>query len=271
MKRSAKLFIILASAVIAFCFAGCVMLSDTYKNGDEYSAGNTEFDGSRIKSLDISWRSGSITVSRHDKDTVTVTESCGSDLKKEQEVHTWLDGKVLHIQFCKSGEPFFFKMSEKKLEIKIPRDMELDELSCSSASGDMFFEDIAADTINCASASGDITIEQKGESSSIKAAASSGDIDITSDKTDKIEANSSSGEIVLRLNSMPAETEAASASGDVKLFVPENVDFTAKVAAASGDFDSDMPLVKEDGRYISGDGSNKINISTASGDISIEN
>ena len=91
MKKSAKLFIILASAVIAFCFAGCVMLSDTYKNGDEYSAGNTEFDGSRIKSLDISWRSGNITVSRHDKDTVTVTESCGSDLKKEQEVHTWTE------------------------------------------------------------------------------------------------------------------------------------------------------------------------------------
>ncbi len=269
MKRITALFIVLLSAVSAFCLSGCVMISSTYNNSDRYSAGDREFDGGKVRSLDIEWESGSIEIIRHDADTVTITEGCKSDLKEEQQVHSWLDGNVLRIRFCRSGEPFFFKMSEKKLEIKIPRDMVLDDLSCTSSSGDMLFKEISAETINANASSGDMTIEQKGESSSIKAATSSGEIDITAEKTASVETAASSGDITLRLESMPDDVTAATSSGNIKVCVPEDAGFTVKAATASGDFDSDLTLTKEGSRYVYGNGKCEMELAASSGDICI--
>ena len=307
MKRIINVLIILMAAAATLCFSGCVVITEKYSNADKYSAGDREIDGSKIRSLDINWNSGSVTVSRHNKNTVTVSENCKTDLKEEQEVHTWLDGDVLRIQYCKSGESFIFKTVEKELVINIPMDMMLVELNYNGSSGDSLIEDISAESINIdvssgdtkiirssansfdvESSSGDITIDQIGDTSSIDADSSSGKIYITSenaddinassssgsievraDEADTVSADSSSGDIILRFSNMPSDTDVDTSSGDVKVYVPENADFSAKIDTSSGDFDNDVALSKKDSKYIAGSGTNKLNISTSSGDICI--
>ena len=308
MKRSFKIAAVLMTALMAFCLTGCVSISDTYSNADKYSAGNAEFKGSGIHSLDINWNAGKVTVSKHDQDTVTVTESCKTELKDSQKVHTWLDGETLRIQYSKSGEAFIgFRNLDKELEIMIPSDMELSELCYDGSSGDLILNEItagninadvssgdvrlldcSADSIDVDSSSGDIIIEQKGESSSIEADASSGDIDITAEKVTEIEAEASSGSIdisvqeaksvdtetssgktTVRFANMPSSADIETSSGDVKIYVPANADFTADVDTSSGDFDSDIALVRDGSSYISGNGSNRLSVDTSSGDVKI--
>ena len=308
MKRSVTLIIALLTAVIAACFTGCVSISSSYPDSDKYSSGNASFNGSEVRSLDINWSSGKVTVSKHDADTVTVTESCKHELKDSQKVHTWLDGDTLRIQFSKSGETFIgFNSYEKELEIQIPQDMELSALSYDGSSGDTIFEEIAAETISvdvssgtvkligCSAknfdvdtTSGDIIIEQKGESDTICAEATSGDIDITAEKVGELEAEATSGDIelrvqeagsvdtettsgraVLHLDTMPASTDIEATSGDIKVYVPEDADFTADIDTSSGDFDSNFALSKDGSSYTRGKGINKLSIETTSGDIKL--
>lgn len=289
MKRSVTIMLALLTAVISSCFTGCVSISDTYSDSEKYSSGNAEFKGSEVRSIDINWSSGSVTVKRHDSGSISVTESSRHDLRDSQKVHTWLDGDTLRIQYCESGETFIGMSSpQKSLEIMIPEDLELSELCYDGSSGDAKFENITADAINvelssgdtdiigCSaktfdveSSSGDITIEQKGEAASIEAEASSGDIDITAEKTGELDAEASSGRIVVRLENMPADTDIDTSSGNVKVYVPEDADFTAEIDTSSGDFDSGLALVKDGDNYTKGSGTNKLSIDTSSGDIKI--
>ncbi len=309
MNITIKVFGVIIAAMMTVSMAGCVSISESYSNADKYSAGNTGFNGSDVRSLDINWSCGKVTVSRHDQDTVTVTESSKDDLKDSQKVRTWLDGNILRIQFCKSGEAFFFKQVDKELEVKIPMDMELDDIDYDGSAGGLFLEEITAATIeadvssgtvsltDCSakeidaeSSSGVIIIGQKGESDIIKADTSSGSVEIKAEKVGRIEADTSSGRIevnadeagkvetesssgknVLRFGTMPSETEIDTSSGDVKVCVPENAGFTLDIDTSSGDFDYDVPLSKDGGSYISGDGSSKVKIDTSSGDIYVTN
>jgi len=289
MKKTIVFVIVLLTAAVTACMTGCVSISRTYSNSEKYSSGNTRFRGIEVRSVDINWNSGKVTVSKHAEDSVTVTESCKNDLKDSQKVHTWLDGDTLRIQFCESGETFVgFGSLEKELEIMIPEDIELNVLSYDGSSGDAVFKDITADTISAdvssgdikligcnakkfdvESSSGDITIEQKGEAASIDAEASSGDIDITVEKAGELDAEASSGRIVVRLAAMPADTDIDTSSGDVKVYVPENAEFTADIDTSSGDFDSNLELSKDGDTYTKGSGTNKLSIDTSSGDIKI--
>ena len=308
MKRSIALVTAIITAAAAVCLTGCVSVSEKYADADKYSAGNANFNGSDVQSIYIDWSSGDVTVTRHDTDTVTVTETSKEDLKDSQKVHTWLDGDTLRVHYCKSGETFIgFRSIEKNLEIQIPQDMELYTLSYDGSSGDSLFEEITAETISvdvssgdtriigCSAkkfeaetSSGDITIEQKGEAESISAEATSGDIEISAEKAAEVEmeatsghielaaqeaksvdAETTSGNIVLRFGKMPADTDVDATSGNIKVYVPEGADFTADIDTTSGDFDSNIALSKSGSKYTSGNGSNTLDIETTSGDIKI--
>lgn len=307
MKNTVKIAAVLMSAAMALCLTGCVSIGESYSNADSYSSGNAEFSSIKINALDINWSVGKVTVSRNDKDTLTVTESCSKELEDSQKVHTWLDGDVLRIHYSKSGETYFFKQPEKDLEIKLPPEIELKDITLNGSSCDSFIDAVTAenisvdvssgdtDIIGCIaknisvdSSSGDITIDQKEECDSIEADASSGDVEITAEIADEINADTSTGEIeisvskaravsadastgnaTLRFAEMPSETDVDTSTGNVKVYVPENADFTADIDTSTGDFDSDLPLTKDGGSYVSGNGSNSLSISTSTGDITL--
>lgn len=278
MKRSVKIIAAVAAAAVLALTAltSCINIANTYDHADMYSAGDVEVPGD-IEELDIDWSSGSVTVSRHDSDTVSVTETCKEKLDDEQKVHTWLEGKVLHIRYCKSGAVFTLNNAEKKLDIKLPKDLTLKKLGYDGTSGDSVFENISADSfkidissgsadlIGCTSAdfdldasSGDLSLDQKGSSDRITADVSSGSIkikaetagdittectsgsiDITVGTAKTVSADTSSGKINITADKADSVTTDAT-SGNTELRLA-NMPANTKLEATSGDIELFIP------------------------------
>lgn len=306
MKLTAKLITVLMTAVMIFSLTSCVANVNIYDHGDSYTAGDFE-TSSEVTALDIDWSSGFVNVSYHDKDTVSVTETCNVELKDSQKVHTWLDGKTLHIRFCKSGESFNLTNAEKKLDVKLPKNTKLEKLSYDGSSAEATFEEItaadfsidtssgditlsgcSANTFDIDSSSGDIILSQTGETEKLSADSSSGSLTVDAEKigelkadtssgemkfniasADKVTTDSSSGDVELRLGAMPAETDMDASSGDITLYLPKDASFTADIDTSSGDFDSEFSLSKKGDTYVCGEGTNKLDIDTSSGDVKI--
>ncbi|SEL03046.1 Putative adhesin [Ruminococcus sp. YRD2003] len=309
MKTSAKIMTALTAASMIFPLTSCVLSynASVYDHADSYSAGDFETT-TAITALDIDWSAGNVDVSYHDKDTVTVTETCNVELKEAQQVHTWLDGSTLHIRYCKSGTNFSLDNAEKKLEVKLPKNTELKDLRYDGSSAGSHFDGIyaenfsidtssgaaqldscSADIFDIDSSSGNIYFTQTGESDKITIDTSSGNINLEAEKVgevstncssgkaeldvksaEKISTDSSSGDVKLRLGAMPSETIMDASSGDITLWLPKDADFTADIDTASGSFDSDIPFTKKDDTYVCGSGTNKVSIDTASGDVTIK-
>lgn len=306
--KTAKRFLVVMGLAFALgSLSGCMNFGSRYANADKYSSGDQEFED-QIENLDINWSSGSLTVKRHDDKTITVKETSNEDLSDSKKVHTWVDGKTLRIQFAKSGESFSFTNVEKKLEICIPKDLKLDDLSFDGSSCDSTFEDIEADdvsidvssgdtklidikakTIDIDSSSGDVNVEQKGETDKLVVDTSSGSIDVKGEtitkmsfdsssgkvsadveKSESVKGDSSSGSYKLWFKQVPSDTEIDTSSGDVTLYLPKDSDFKIDVDTSSGDFDTEHNLSKDGHTYTSGSGSNKFYIDTSSGDITVK-
>ncbi len=304
MKIRHGIVTLIMAAAAAICMSGC-NIGNFYSNANKYTSGDREITD-EISQIDINWTSGSVSVSRYDKDTVSITETCSDKLEDSKKVHTWVDGKKLRVQYSKSGESFWFKSYDKKLEIKIPKDMKLDDLDFDGSSsdinldeleaehiridvssGDVKVTDCSAKTIDADSSSGNVTIEQKGESDSISADSSSGKVRITAEKVGKISVDTSSGRAAvdvkeaktvkidtssgdseLSVDKIPSNVSIDTSSGDVKIYVPEDSEFEAEVDTSSGDVDSEFAMSEKNDTYTKGSGGNKMSIDTSSGDVS---
>ena len=307
MKKMMKKLALILSAAAMVCAAGCANPAVAYEHADQYSAGDFKTD-SAITALDIDWTSGSVTVAHHDQKNVTVTETCNVSLRDDQKVQTWLDGSTLHVRYCKPGTNFNLSDAKKELEILLPNGMELDTLDCDCTSADTTISDISAKTIaadvtsgilqlsGCSasdfeidSTSGNVTVDQKGSADTLKVTSTSGKLLITAEtvktlnlhstsgdtelsvqQSDSVSAGSTSGNETLHFGAVPASVDIDTTSGKAALFVPDSADFKATVDTASGKFDSDLSLKKDDDTYTAGSGSNQIKIETTSGDIVIK-
>ena len=309
MKTNAKIMTALTAASMIFPLTSCVLSYNVnvYDHAGSYTAGDFETTD-EITDLDIDWSSGTVDVSYHDKDTVSVTETCNVELKEAQQVHSWLDGKTLHIRFCKSGENFNLDNAEKKLEVKLPKNTELKSLSYDGSSAGSHFDSIYAENFsvdtssgaaqldNCSAdifdidaSSGNIYFTQTGVSSKINVDTSSGSLSLTADtvaelntdsssgkmeldiaSADRITTECSSGDVELRLGAMPSETIMDASSGDITLWIPKDAGFTAEVDTASGSFDSEVAFTKKGDTYVFGSGDSKLDIDTSSGDVTIK-
>ncbi|MBQ9899073.1 MAG: DUF4097 family beta strand repeat protein [Ruminococcus sp.] len=312
MKKALSLTaILLATAFGLISTTGCAALvtgsGTTYSNADKYTPGNIEITDT-ISEVNICWTSGTMELTYHDADTVSVKETCKVELSEDKQVHTWVDGETLWVQFAESGAELLSNESDKHLEVELPKDVPLNavtfsgsscdytiygieagSMSASSSSGDGKLTGCTAKNITANSSSGEIEITQTGESESIRADsssgritinaeeagdiradASSGEIDISVTKADKINADASSGDITITAQEMPSDLRADTSSGDVIIYLPENADFTAEIDTSSGDLDSDIALSKKGSSYIAGSGDNSVKVDTSSGNITIK-
>ena len=74
----------------------------TYANADKYTAGGTEITD-RVRNLDVNWTSGKVILAYHAEETVTLEESAKRSLPDDEQMHWWLDGNTLHVQYAKAG------------------------------------------------------------------------------------------------------------------------------------------------------------------------
>ncbi len=305
MKLTHKLIVVVLAISALACLSGCS--GNIYSNADKYTSGDREID-EKIEQIDIDWSSGSVNVSRYDGSCVSIKETCSDDLKESKRVHSWVDGKVLRIKFGKSGEMFMFSSPDKKLEVRIPKDMELTDVKLDGSSCDSEIKDIEADhiyvdistgdvevidckakSIDADSSSGDVYISQQGSSDTISADTSSGEVEIKAEKVKKmnvdtssgkvtadvqqaerVDVDTSSGNVELTFSSVPSDLSVDTSSGDVTVYVPKDPDLEVEIDTASGDFYSEPSCSRDDDTYTYGSGGNKFDIDTSSGDIKIK-
>ncbi|MBO4876675.1 MAG: DUF4097 family beta strand repeat protein [Ruminococcus sp.] len=308
MKTAKKITAAMTAIVMLGSLGSCMSfnMGNQYANADKYTAGNRDFT-EKINNIDIDWSSGSVDVEYQEGGKFSVTETSDKSLREEEQVHTWLDGDTLRIQFCKSGTVINGNVN-KKLSVKIPKDTSLSSLDLDGASCEYIFDSISADSIDvdiasgdgnlkdCSaktfkidSSSGDLVMSQKGSADSIETdsasggvvitaenvgtidcGSASGKIDITASEMNSFRASTSSGTVTASLSAMPENIKISSASGDVGLTLPEKADFTLDYDTASGDLDSTLAMKKDGDNYISGSGKNKMEIDTSSGDVTIK-
>lgn len=306
MKTVKMITAAVTATVMLGSLGSCMAISvgNTYPNADKYTAGDRDFS-EKVSSIEIDWSSGSVDVEYQDSDKVSVKETADKSLKESEQVHTWLDGETLRIQFCESGIVSTGDSGNKKLSVKIPKDTQLRVLGLDASSCEYTFDSIAADSIDidvssgdghikdCTAksfeldaSSGDLEATLKGSCDSINTDSSSGTVSITADSVGTIDCDSSSGKINItasEANSFKASTSSGTvttawgavpssmnidtSSGDVSITLPEKSDFTANIDTATGDIDSTLAFKQEGSKYICGSGKNKIEIDTASGDI----
>ena len=311
--KATKFIISAVLGAAMLCLSGCAVSisnvgnigsSTTYPNADKYTAGDREIK-EEIHALDIEWPSGAVTVSAGSGKTVSVKETTAAKLTNDLKVHSWTDGDVLRVRFCKSGSSYN-KPEPKTVEITVPESIRLENIGISAASADVDCSGLSvkkadfssssgklqysgtADRFNSSASSGDISfsgesgeisatassgaveINQRGKCEQINVDTSSGRISIDAEQTAKLTASSSSGKKDIRLKEVPQNLRLTSSSGDVTLTLPEQSDFTADINTASGSVNYELEMSKKDGNtYVCGKGKNNVTIDTSSGDVSI--
>ena len=306
MVNMKKILAVAAGLGAAVTLAGCGVTfgsSVSYTNADKYTAGNREITD-KIDTLDIDYISGEVTLRTTDRNALNVEERARKELYSEQQVHTWVEGSTLHVRYCAAGNGIDLNNLEKRLTIEIPSDWELGDVAieltsgdvicrdletvnfdCSASSGDMDVE-VSADTIRMDATSGNINLVQKGESREISIEVSSGNVCGDIENVDSLSVSSTSGNVDIECKSagsfrsdtssgtgnysfekMPESIASEATSGDLTFFIPSNPDVTVRVDQTSGDFNYDLSFAKDAEKYIAGNGTNRMDLSTSSGDI----
>ena len=250
MKRSVIAVILL---VLVFALGGCAAITAhagsacIYDNAERYSAGDAEFT-ERVESLDIEWISGNVRVVTAKQDSVTVSETVSGQISDDLRVHTFLDGSALRVRFRKSG--LNAGTDSKDLTVTIPEGTALSSLKIESALGDITIDSVTADTCEIETAMG--TAETIGADFR------------------ELKIESASGDTKCGLARAPENAAISSAAGSVTVSLPKDAGLTLKTDLAVGSIHSDFSMAKVNERYVIGDGSGKMKIEVAVGDINLK-
>lgn len=311
MNRSQKIktamvgcALILAAAVVLAVSGVFNAAGLTYENADKYTAGEAVISDP-VKSLDVEWVNGSVTIETHEQNTVTIRETANRSLDDGTKLRWWMDGDVLRIHYTKSGLNINLNL-EKKLILTLPEGTVLEKASINATSGDLIIPALKAEKLELGTTSGNITAEAEaaevvsettsgnqhvklsGETAELRAGSTSGSIELEAGTVGKAKAATTSGGVRLtaenageaKLGSTSGnlyaslgtvkELTAGSTSGSINVSLPEALGFTVRVSTTSGDFEYGMPLTRNGDDYVHGDGSAKVNLSATSGDVRID-
>ena len=276
----------------------------SYANAEKYTAGDTELSGD-IKKLEINWTSGKVNIAYHAENTVIVKETADKAMDDNQKLRWWLDGDTLRIQYAKSSIHIGWNL-EKELTVTLPESLKLEEAKIGLTSGSLTAPDLKAEKVELdvtsgsidASAeaetaainatSGKVTFRLKGDADSLTVRSTSGHVSLEAEKVKEVQVGSTSGKMELHVEEagkVSAESTSASiladvkkadklrissTSGSVTAAVSPEPGFTADINTVSGSVNTDVAVTRNGNRYICGDGSMEIDVSTVSGSIRIE-
>ena len=297
MKRLNRFFasIVVAAMMLGFC--GCsnsdidvldiTKTNYLYDNGDKYEAGDRDIT-EKIESINIAYMSGEVVMTETDADVVSIKETSPKELDDKRKVHTWVDGSTLYVRYCASARGLELNNLDKKLTIDIPRNIELSDVKLELSSGDADIS-CSAKNYDLNASSGGINLTQRGDSDSINMEVTSGGISVNYESVDKINVSASSGSIYLKGNSvndfksevtsgngdytfnqLPKSASLSASSGNINIYIPKDADLTLTAKKSSGDMSTEHAFTKDGDTYVSGSGTNKMNVSVTSGDIMIK-
>ena len=273
-----------------------------------YSFGSGELTD-KVERIEIEWSSGKLELAQQEGSSIRIDERSQTELTEKQKVHWRVDGTTLHIWYSdpKTVDILDFNFGvSKDLTVTLPESLRLDameigvassevrgivnadKLTVDSASGSIELTTDASE-LEVDTASGDVRIRHSGELkkadfdtasgavegvlgnvSELSAGSASGDLRFSMLSAEKVEVDTASGKVLLSCGNTPAALDVETASGNVELTLPGDADFRMEVDTASGKFRSEIPLAMQDDEYLAGSGRGEIEISTASGDITLK-
>lgn len=265
----------------------------SYRDANRYEVGSGQVRADQVKSLEINWIDGEVSVQVYDGDTVRFTETSDKNLKKEDQLRFLNDRGTLKIQYKKSGRNFFSfggSSLNKKLVVEVPKSLaeSLGELSVDTVSGSTKISGVHAKKITLDSTSGDLIVMQSravdcsADSTSgtfeaddfeveneLEVDTTSGDLRVKGSVAN-LEFDTVSGSLNLDSRICPEKIVTDSTSGDVTIAIPENQGFTYKYDAVSGSIQCDFEVVQREGKGTYKDGNASFSFDTVSGDITIK-
>lgn len=283
-----KFYICLLACMLAAGMTGCVLTGNTpsmnrYNEAEKYASGNFSYAAEGVIRVEADWAAGNITVVQSEDGTLKVEET--GELTEEQRLHWLLEDGVLKIQYCAPGYTGTFPLKSKALTLEVPVgiDLSIDSVSGNVSLGDGSFEVLHLDTTSgkidfgtvsaqkCRldTISGDIMGDTLLCKNSLKADTTSGRVGIDWLEVPEAELETVSGSIDIKL-CQGQEAEIQSTSGRITLILGETLG-GADICfeSASGSFHGDG-YKAEDGRYIFGDGTCRIEIETTSGSLTVK-
>lgn len=254
MKRVASitLTVVMLISVVLLC-SSCFSIY-RYDNGDRYKAGGASI-GELVTRIDIGWVAGEVRIEAYDGDVITFREETTNELEEKRQLHYFLDGTTLYLQYAKSGiTNTTAGFGEKKLIVMIPKDN---------------VYDLDVETV-----SSDIYIDAQNDFNEVDIETVSGYSRININHSNTMDFETVSGNVSLSLYSCAAPCKIDSVSGNVELFVRKENGFVLECETVSGVFESEVAVQQTMGQYIyKGTDANGIinhfEIETVSGNVDV--
>lgn len=233
-----------------------------------YNTSEGSVAASEVRSIQINWVGGSITVQTEDTDTITFTEGFYGENTKPM---IWQQsGDKLILQFSEPTWSFGFLNSSsfsKDLVVTVPSNWDCNTLIIDSVSAEVKVSNLTFDSIELNNVSGKCNFENcKADKLTLDTV--SGTIKYSGELID-LECGSVSADCELYVTNKPSNIDMDGVSCDLTLYLPEDCGFTLDLDTTSGDFDSDFATTSKGGKFIYGNGECHINADSVSGDIYI--
>lgn len=317
MKKGVKIVLLIGILLLAF---GLTALQFAHHRGESFSAGlnfadsvsvgNTGYDqkgytvleggeksfsAAEIRSLDLDWTSGSVSVERWDGSEVVVREKAASRLSEDQSLRWKLTGGKLLILPCANNVR---NLPEKELSVLVPKGLTLESVLVDSASasvlvsalevkgvidldaasGSLRVEDCLCGEIDLDSASGSQNVLRTSVSGKLEADLASGSFTaelLECDKLDvdgasgavrsegllcrSVDIDTASGAVSLGFDAEPGKVDVSTVSGAVTLSFPKGTGLDIDFDTASGKLRGEVVY-----------GSVPVEVDTVSGSLTIE-
>lgn len=278
MKQSAKKrvlvwaivsAVLVLSMVVGFAATAPVTHSNVFgywaETREGCTEGNAQFAYVDIKSIEIEWTSGSVTIQQSADRIVSISESGGS-----YRPMCWklVDG-TLKIYPQKQSFFGFFNFGSKDLTVLLPQELHLHSLMVNAVSADTAVTGISADEISLGAVSGEVRAEQLG-CNTLYAQTVSGACRLSDLSCGEIHTETVSGNTQAKLGDALQSFRGKSVSGDISLLLPKNIKgFTATHSSVSGGFSCDFSGVNSGGTFTFGSGAAEIYTDTVSGNTTV--
>lgn len=243
-------------------------------SGPYEEAGRYSVEKDDIRSINIDWVAGDITVIPYDGDAIEFIEYAQVELNEDEVLLYKTTGTTLLIKYRRNNIGIFGNLPPKKLEVFIPSDLadSLDDFIVDCVSSTVSIKSISSGIFKLDSVSGDAKLLNIS-SDEISLESTSGNIELKDSAGEKIYFSSVSGRISAD-NVMADRISAGSTSGNIKLqdVTTDSVSFETtsgdttfdgiakelKADSTSGDFDLSVREAPD-----------KLTIDTVSGDVNM--
>lgn len=138
--------------------------------------GEESFSPDEVKSIDLSWISGTVKLQPGGEGRITLKERSEKPLKDEQKLCWKLEKGTLSIRFCSALQT---QMPDKDLVLSVPSDW-------------------TAENLTVAATSADVELRELQVEKALELTATSGDVQLFDCRCDKLDAGATSGSVALQ-------------------------------------------------------------------------